>query len=866
MDCIDISTGTLNDEDENDSEEPVQPLNQNNEQIIQENQYLHHMNEQLQESITKMKAQLQDALSAVEKSNCFTEQIQQLKDQLQEARALNEQYQKEIEQSKSMTVQNSNVENCAENIVITDQISSLQAQIAKLKNERTIFKQADAEKTEYIDLLSNSILKLKSLKKKMKKKIISLSESNSQMKDLLNEAEAKAKKEEEQKSNLSSEVEQLKASLESKDKQINELSINVCQLHNEIHAKDTAIEFIQKQIESQIDEMAEYENQRSLFDDILGKMNKMAVLSENTILDLEEKLKAKQQDQPKKEAEKSNVNIFNKANILDLKLPFQGEIKDDLEKILKLVQYDPVQRLQLIINELAKTIESITKENFIQKKQLSNLNSNQPTSCEDQGNYKEILASLITYLRNSSNIPENGEDDEFNNFIAEKFSNIDQIIDEKMKEDENYINNSFFMEKDIEKRKEMITNLLTKDDITRDVLIAQFLISMDHNEPKKPEETENANENENNEESVFEENLPQNDLQNTINEQAEQIHKLKETRRKMYDNIKKLQAAKLELQTKDSEQKSKINALELEIDNVQRENNILQLKINVLNHDIAMKNAQINEELEKKDNENKDFQMLQEKVLSLEKDLLIKTQANEDLTNQMQKLQAKLDASKKSHAKATKKLEDSYINKINEMEGRLHEVEEKSNSKAKLMKKNLNGVKQQYEETISTITKQYNDVKTSLEETIKSLNTKLSDHRSDIQKLNEKLRAEENLVDQFTKQNEILRSSNDQNEQELTRIKNEYAKEKKALQAKITSINFTCDAQLNEKVLSLERKYNTKINSFIQNVSETIGKYYNISESSLNEETMGQLLLHAKDDLDKLKYFQSESLEKAQTK
>ena len=62
-----------------------------------------------------------------------------------------------------------------------------------------------------------------------------------------------------------------------------------------------------------------------------------------------------------RQAQKSSVS-FSKQDLADLKLPFEGEFGDDCEKIMKLPQYQPLQRIQLILNESAKRINECETE------------------------------------------------------------------------------------------------------------------------------------------------------------------------------------------------------------------------------------------------------------------------------------------------------------------------------------------------------------------------------------------------------------------------------------------------------------------------------------------------------------------------
>lgn len=862
MESIEFSTDTFPDEGDTYSAQQEPVFKPTNDIIMQENQNLHKMNEQLQGTVEKLKVQLHDALNAVEKSNMFSDQIQQLKDQLQEARALNEQYQKEIEQSKSMNITNTNdnIEpSTNENPPVNEEIAKLQNKIDKMKKDMLLFKQIDAEKTETIDLLSSNVIKLKSMKKKMKKKILSHMDQMDQVKAALEQAKSDCQKEQDQRLKLANEIDDLKFKIETIEMTNCGLKDELIKAQKEISEKNSAIMLLQKQFEQQADELFEYDTQRNLTYEVLAKMNKLSILNENQLKQQQIsliQLKAQQNASNRQESEKSNVNIFNRANILDLKLPFQGEIKESLEKILKLVQYDPVQRLQLILNELAKQIDNFEKEQFAQRKQINDLKAKQTPENKDSGNYKQILASLLSEFKKLCS----NDDKDVKDFVASSCEEFEPILQEMVQNDPNFESNSYFAADDAEKRKEMIKKILDADNLTSDVLIAQVLLSK-YKKPQQVSEREPDADQNMEEEQINSEN-PNDDLQNKILLQEQQIIKLKDTRRKMHENIKKLQASKLEFQVKDSEQKSKINKLELDVDNLQRENNILQMRINVLNNEIQIKNSLINDDNEKKDQETNMQHEMKEKIMNLESELSTVTQENKELTSTNKKLQTKLDLCKQSHTKAVKKLEESYVNKIKDLENKITVLEQKSTEKRRSMKKNLLAIKAQYEETIMEINEHFNTIRASLEENVSEMSQKLSDNHVEIQSLTEKLKMAQSNVENLEKQVYTLSTSKDQCEEELNRVKSDYSRDKKALQAKITTMNFQNESQMNERVQNIERKCNTRIENIIHIVSDTIGNFYNIEDNSLTESTLQQLLLHAKGDLDKLKYFQNESLTK----
>ena len=850
------------------SEAQSKPV-QGDENLVLENQRLQQVNKQLQETINVLKDQLKDALVSADKSKQFIQQIQTLKEQLQEALHQKEILERKNEESSFLNTSSSG-KMLADIDAMTREKTSLEQRnkelentVQKLKKEKSAFKKADVEKTQMIDLLTETIQKDKISKKKQKKNLIEVMDENIVLKNKVDQLTLVCQQNADEKTRQNREMEDLQAQIDKLSLTNDELKRQIAMQNADFANKDSAISDLLKELQDMKEEFALYEKQRSDFSLCLTKMNKLSVTSESYIQKL---LKEKQQLELQLEGKpqaKTVAHTLNQANILDLNFPFHGDIKNTCEEIIKLPQYEPIQRLQLIFNELAKQVATFEDDALKLRKENDELKEELKHDDVVESKYKQILFAFFRDLKNIAvtevQISQNdmcSADQKFINFVTQKAAEIDPLFKDDIRQDPLFIPDDFFSTTDVKKQKSIIESIIGTNSTVSALFTAQFLAN---SLIRKQLETTTGPLNQYEELSKL--SLAHGadiaDLPNIVQSQKEEIEKLKETKKNMHIVIKKLQASKTDLAKKDIDQRTQISSLQLKNDTLARDNDVLKMKIQVLSNEIMLKsNEALNPKQGKADEEK-----FTEKIAQLENELDKKNKENIEMSKSISSLQRSITETVTSQQRNAKKLEDSYQQKLIDLQEAYTELQQKANDKRKQTKKNVAALKNQYESALTQITNNYEEIKKTLEENINSLNAKLASSRNEIQHLNEALKTSECKCDQVTKINTNLTEKSRQIEQEISKIKAEFNKEKQILQSKLTTTTFNAESQLHDSLQALEEKYLARITKILTSAHETIGSFYGISEEELTEESLPQVLLHARDDLDKLRFFQKENLQ-----
>ena len=874
MDNSDFSSCSFETEVQIPNEEIHERKGKASEAVILENQRLQEMNKQLQDNIGAIKTQLKDALDAVGKSTNVSQQIQNLRDQLQETLAQKEQLQKQLNEKESDTTNNqklneeiSKLNNDRE--IIAQTLIEKESLINKLKKEKQAFKAADVEKTQLIELLSETVQKEKNTKRKQKKQIIALSEELESQKQLLDQTTAQLHQSQDANKKLQNEAEEIKAQLVELTSSYNSAKETINAQETTISQTNNALNSLQKFLIDQKDEFEMFDQQRNSFSTLLAKMNKLTITQQEVIEKLQNEnaqLKANQAKPVKRE-----LNALNQTNILQLTMPFDEPIKSSCEKILMLPQYNPGQRLQLILNELSSKIKEYKKENNEYKEKIETLEKQISSVDEDESKFKQVTIALLNELKNIAvtetkiGASESYENDpQFISFVSQQCQKIDPMLANEVTNDPLFVSSDFFSNEDVQAKIKIIQKIIDDDKTIGAIFISQFLVNVVlRNQLKKVVGSLNQYEELSKLSIAHGEDIV--DLPEIVKSQKEQIEKLNESRKKMHETIKKFQNARAEELKKDNEQRTQIVNLQLQLDSVERDNEVLKMKIQVLQNEIAIKSQAVVETREINIDTSKEEQM-KKQIDSLTTELSKKTEENKELTKTIKNMQKTINDNNAAQQKRSRKVEENHQKQIQELEFSLSSLIEKSQEKKKQVKKNTAALKQQYEESIKQMTNEIEELKKSNEENINELNNKCTESKAENQKLQESVKSLELKCNQM----QSIIDDNEQNkkemEMEMTNLKAAFNKEKQMLQAKLTTSQFNAETQIHERVKSTERKYTERVNAIISSLISTIGEFYEVDESSINEENAHQLLQHAKEDLEKLKYFQTENLMRTEPK
>ena len=129
-------------------------------------------------------------------------------------------------------------------------------------------------------------------------------------------------------------------------------------------------------------------------------------------------------------------------------------------------------------------------------------------------------------------------------------------------------------------------------------------------------------------------------------------------------------------------------------------------------------------------------------------------------------------------------------------------------------------------------------VKTNMNQSVSELTTKVST-----------LEHENNELNNGQKQVNI----------ELSSLKQQMAKDKQHYQCQISAQTMAYETKIQQMQQEMRIQSHKALQNVFSIVQENLGPLYGLDPSDFNEETLKQLVLVVKNDLDKLKYFQNET-------
>jgi hypothetical protein len=526
--------------------------------------------------------------------------------------------------------------------------------------------------------------------------------------------------------------------------------------------------------------------------------------------------------------------ICSQGNLLDITLPFEGDIADKCEEIFKLPQYQPIQKIQLVLNEAAKRICESEKE-ILENRKIINETQNYSRREETECEYGQILFALLNEFREYADI-ERGSN--FAIFIADKCANIDPILTNLPTTD---FPQQFFSISSIDERMKVVASLVADNTPISSLLQSQFLIN---NYLRKQMRDAAASQVELNTTQITEITEKQ-DQQ--IKSLQEKVVQLKESRKQLHNSLKQAQG---ESKT-EQECRSKLSALEIQLESVQHENELLKVKVQVAQNELLLK--------------MKDPPMSQSNLSEisneprLEAALAAKSDECSQLGQQMRKLQATLEETIKKNAKKYRSREEAMRGEIENLQNEVAAIVEESQSRMKKMKKLTKQTKEQYQATINEMVKNHEESKATLEGTVRAMTEKAEESRAMSQQLVQSLTQCEQKNQKL--QSELQQTTQSQKDLALQQsvLKQQIAKDRQNYQAQIAAQQLAAEARLQDICTQLRSQYEKRIANLLNTALTTIGAFYGVDETSFTEDGFAQIVAHAKADLTKLKYFQAET-------
>ena len=839
-----------------------------------QNERLNEVNNQLKSSVETLKNQLKDALEAVNSTNGFTDQIQALKQQLNDSVEANARLQEELKNvnrnggDESVKLSQKIQQISQERDKALENLKQIQEQKNKLKNEKGVLKHNIEEQNLLLENLINENDKLKANKKKARAKMSDLSDRTSQLQAAYEEANNNLQKEADEKAQLEKELEAANSELEEVKKVVEEMKNQNESLKKELEEKTNGYSMIESQIEQQREEidLAAQEKQKVIT--LLHKMSSALLTSETKIEALTKEnatLTAKVQKQGKA------ATLFSRSDISDISIPYQGDLGEDCEKILKLPQYQPIQRVQLIINESAKCIAEKEDEAKELKKVADEATEKIKTAEETAQKSTQTLNALLKDLKELAISEQNiqklapcDEDSQFITFVTEKCAQLEPTIREKVLSDPHFISNDFFFSDDLEAKKKEIQLISEQSNTTFAILTAQFItnVILRHQLESLTVTAREISENQSQASAVKEECSKSSINQQQENQSIASANQISQDKyakavkvaKQMKVALKKAQQTQMELQKADSDQKTQIAQLQIQCDNYKNEIDVINMKLQVANNKLTAKAA---EEIQPKIVELP--KPVETRNVALEEELKQKKAECTKLTSQLRKAQAEFDQALLAKSKQYKKSEDSLKKEIISLNEQVEALLEQAQQKKKEQKKKDKSKDAQCEAKIKEINATLEDTKTNFNSTIDKLNAKIAESEASIQQLTSENSEAAKKNQEMQQENELLVAGQKKLQLEMNQMKQQVNKEKQHLQGQLSAQMMVYDTKLQQAIKEAREKAQSEYEELLQLAQQTLGSLYDLDDGEFTEETFKQLIELVKNDLDKLKYFQTET-------
>lgn len=845
-----------------------------------EKQRLEDLVKNLQSSLENVKTQLKDTIAAVDTSNTVSSEIQKLKKEVADLTTKKEQLERQVE-----ILTNSSNDATKK---FSDEVTSLTSQrdeaisnleksderVNKLRKERQELRTQVQEKDELLQAITEDYQKCKTQKKKLAQKYTTAAEQLTQAEQEKDALAFENQKLVNDRTTINSEIESLRLKIETAKSFNNDIEGSLQPLQNELQQKNELISALEEQIDSQREEIQNYAEERQKILDIMQAMQKALadvegsfeqLQNENAALKLRVKNGAKPVSKP----------FATQQDFDNLSIPFTGDLKARSSNIMQLPQYTPFQRLQLVLNESAKQIQSLTEQVTMATKKAEATQKAFDNFAVDQVIYSEICDALIEDLKKLAtnqelinNCPLSEGNEDFLEYLNQKIEETSQAVQREAIKDPKYVNSDFFFANDVKQRQAAIKKLLQPEDSTFTLFCGQFLTNVflqnQLNAVTAPLQLIDSMT-----KSGALKGTQLSDVPHLIETLNVRVNHTTKQNKKLTNQLKKAQAHEMELAQSENENKTKISELSLQVDNLQNEIGVLNVKLQVANNELLLKKnecgslnefaKEIRAGVEEKTNDQK------ERTAKLEAALAQKTRECDELSTLLHDLKRSVDENTNATIKRMRKNEESYLNQIEALNNQVDEYEAELQKRRKIAKRTEKALKEQYDNSLKEMAAHYEEGKKNLEETITSLRDKAENSREMSKKLVENMSEVEKRNVQLTKENTELNQTLKNIKQEQTNFKNSMNKANQQKQAQLAAQLMAVESKAQQQIADERRQAQKKVQELLTVAYENIGTFYGVEESEYDVEAYQQSVKSARDDLDKLRYFQNESTKLAQT-
>lgn len=828
---------------------------------------LMQLNTQLSSNLDSVNTQLRQALVNASKVDGLHDEIHTLNQKIYEMNADSKKAKaKYVEEIDDLQTQLFDLKR-----KYTSEVESLTKAVSKATQEKTeLLAQVDVLASE----LSDAQSQLKASSDRVSHLTRARSKLNQQNKELNSELVTKIKEIEDAANandefdivnkDLTKQCECFKKEIEKYKLQNCELASKLTHLESRAHSAEETLEQIQEQYRRQSRDFTDLNEERNrLREEVADFSGKVNTLSSQ--------LEASQNENKHLVAKVKKLSALSPCHfgdVLDVKalsIPFEDGVREKVCTILNYEHFQPTQKVQLCLNELAKEFSAISSHASTLSEANIEIRKNYEDITHKFHKIEEILSSLLSQWKNFeftyeqiSNIAFCTDDEKFLELIGRDGVNCKALVDSANLLGSLFVPVDLFSEEAEERRKEIIKRVAIEDKELAALISAMFLITTRLQKQVK-ELIAGATTKDDIVKAL--QGVDCDDIKSVptyFQELLNQIAHLKDTRKDIH---KSLRAARDEIAKKDKERlelRDQLKSLQEQIATLVEDNANLNTELKLAQNEIIIKQTEVTQAVANlTDNE---IVELKRKNKALQKTVMDLTEENATIKRELEEIKTSAVAQTETAVKTVQHKEAEYGAVLRAKEDELKQLKdklEKTKKKARTMIKDL---KTQHEEEMVHVTSELDTQKATFAESLEAMKNKCHKSKDVTKQLSESL------------------AESEQRNQDLTAENVRLSKELKETKTLLSSFEEKCNrfqqdakADLATQLLSQENKYqreNAELKArlisekqqFADHIKAKLGSLYGLtSDFDLDDSSLDQLFYRLDSDLKKLRFFQQEA-------
>lgn len=809
----------------------------------------------LHEEITNLKLQLRDANEKLIKTkNSYTLQVADLNQKLEEEKAKSSKT--NLEQAKEITkYKNLSKESQKERDLVTDEL--------------ILYKQQLSDATDKLQKTTKQKTKSRALAESLGTK---LNEYKTKYEDCkLENDQLRVSKTalEQEVLHLRDEVETLKqASKHTTD------TLHFAQ--NENSNLRSAITALQEQFELQKDDFSAIADERDNLLQIIKKLHSAVCYYEDEMESLKQQ-NSILQDKTKRAVTKPQ--LFNdQFNIDQLSFPFNDEVKKQVNTILGYDHFQPMQKMQLIINEISKTLNRLQKDVDTTTKASEAAESENKDIKEK---FQQTYDLLNTITREWKNLECNEikidavefceNDERFLDFVAEECVKIDNLPEAAEFLGPLFVPANLLGDESANDRHELISAVAKTNKDLSTLISIIFLANQRLKKQFNKLLASTGRKEELNEclTNLGVENV--NKVPEIVESLQAQIAHLKSTRRELHMALVEARNALREHEKSDENMNEEIEKQKQRVSELAAENERLRADIERLTNNTSMTlpihpptaviqpsqppvTSSMNSSQESVKSASSDIE-LKITLANMRKSLEEKNMEAEELKRKLSEIAADAEHTKTEYKRREIRREQN----IEELEHALTVLSDKLQKTKKKARQVIAQLQSEHQTEVDSIVKNFDAAKLELNSALQEAKDNCEKAKDAAKTLQESLTSETDKSKELKDENARLQRGIQNLESKVAMVQDQLSKEQKSAQANLTVKLLNAENVHQKEVKELKQKYEQEKQRSFEFFTSHLGALYGIIDFDYDEASITQLFAKIQADLNKLKYFQDQA-------